>query len=156
MLSDNLKRLKLIFAKTHSQQIKDKDTRISALKTQLHGHLVDSAAVSALKDSIDPDLALPFVKKQVKVEEVEGKFQVNVIDNAGDVRYSGVTGDRMSIKELVDEMKTQGKYKPLFKSQAPAGGGLEPGASTRKPASKPGQLTAMEKNLCWTEGWRCC
>ena len=141
-----LEKIKADLSKTHAEGLKQKDTRIEALKGQLYGHLVDSEAVSALKDSIDPELALPFVKRQVRVDEVDGNFEVQVIDKAGDIRYSGVTGARMSINELVSEMKTQPKFKPLFKSQAPGGGGTPPGASHMKVANQtPGQKTATEK-----------
>ncbi|MEE9158612.1 MAG: hypothetical protein V3U60_09540 [Gammaproteobacteria bacterium] len=141
-----LEKIKADLAKTHATVLQQKDTRIDALRGQLYGHLVDSQAVTALRDSIDPDLALPFVKDQVKVEEVDGKYKVNVVDKAGDVRYSGVTGSPMTINELVDEMKTNTKFKPLFKSTAPAGGGVPPAAGDKNPVPpRGGTLTATDK-----------
>lgn len=141
-----LEKIKADLAKNNAEAIKQKDVRIDALKGQLYEHLVDSQAVAALKDSIDPDLALPFVKRQVKVDEVDGKYQVHVVDLAKDIRYSGVTGAPMTINELVGEMKTQAKFKPLFKSQAPGGGGTPPGSSHQKvPGAPQGQKSATDK-----------
>jgi hypothetical protein len=100
--------------------------------------MVRAEAVTALAEAgvIDPELAIPFVEKRVKVEEKDGKFTVFVTDEAGDIRYSGTTGAPMSIKEFVGEIKADQKFSPLFKSEQRSGGGTPPGAPNR-PALKP-------------------
>jgi hypothetical protein len=58
---------------------------------------------------------------------------VHVVDKAGDIRYSGVTGAPMSIKELVAEMKGHDRYAKLFASEAASGAG-----PTRRPTASGG------------------
>lgn len=141
-----VEKIKAELAEAHAKEVKAHSARGDALKGQLYALMVSNSAISALAEAgaIDSDLALPFLEKQVKVEEEDGKFTVYVKDNAGDIRYSGASGSPMTIKELVAEMKGQDKYKPLFKSEAPRGGGA-PGS--RKPLTKPTdrELTPLEK-----------
>ena len=125
-------------AEAHKTELGARDTRIEALTGQLHGILVTGEAKSALGEhgSIDADLALPFLARQIKVSEEDGKFSVNVVDAAGDPRYSGVTGAPMSVNELVAEMKSQEKYGPLFKSDGKSGAGT-PADGARRQQGKP-------------------
>lgn len=148
-LQRQVEKIKQDLAGTHAKDISAKDARIEALTGQLHGLLVTNEAKSSLVEAgvIDADLALPFLQKQVKVDEADGKFTVNVLDEAGDVRYSGVTGAPMTIKELVTEMKGQEKFGPLFKSEAPDGGGKKPGSGpSRVPTGgDTSQLSGIDK-----------
>lgn len=127
-LQRQVEKIKADLAQAHAKELDGSKKRIEALTGQLHNLLVTNEATAALTEAgvIDADLALPFVTKQVAVEETDGKFSVSVKDDAGDVRYSGVTGQPMSIKELVAEMKGKEKFGPLFKSDTPSGGGKPP------------------------------
>lgn len=146
-----VEKIKQDLAKAHSGDLEKRDARIGALTGQLHNILVKGEAVSALAgaNALDPDLALPFLEKQVKVTEEDGKFLVAVVDTAGDIRYSGVTGAPMSIKELVAEMKANEKFAPLFKSEAPYGGGKPPGGQPQRqlPNSQggKGEMSSQDK-----------
>lgn len=117
----------------HAQELESAKQRSEALRGQLHGILVTGEARSALAEAgaIDPDLALPFLSQQVKVSEDDGKFQVLVVDQTGDPRYSGTTGAPMSVRELVSEMKGQEKYGPLFKSEQRSGSGANANGAHR-------------------------
>lgn len=109
-------------AKGFAEKLTGAEQRALALQTQLHTMLVDRDAVSALTGkAVDPDLALPFVKQQIKVVEEDGKVGVLVVDAAGDRRYSTVTGQPMTVAELVGEMQGNPKYAPLFASTKPSG-----------------------------------
>lgn len=103
--------------------------RAKSLMDQLEALLADNAARTELADAVDPDLVLPFVKSNLRVVEDEGKFQAFVVDADGNRRYSGVTGQPMTIKELVGEMRASEKYRPLFKSETRRGSGSVPGSS---------------------------
>lgn len=148
-LERQVAKIKEELASAHSKDLQGRDTRIEALTGQLHSLLVTNEAVSALQEAgaLDPELALPFITKQVKVDETDGKFTVGVIDEAEDVRYSGVTGAPMSIKELVAEMKGKEKFAPLFKSEAPSGGGTPPSRGQNRGALSrdTSQLSAVDK-----------
>lgn len=126
-------------AQAHAMELKGRDERNDALKRQLHELLVDQAARSAIGDSaINADLLLPFINRQVKALEEDGKFKVVVVDGEGTRRYSGTTGLEMTIPELVETMKGDSQYQPLFKSQAPEGGGTPaPGQRKAVPANMP-------------------
>jgi F0F1-type ATP synthase membrane subunit b/b' len=130
----------------HNSEKEGLTKRIEALTGQLYEHLVTSAATSALAEAkaIDVDLVLPHLVGQIKVSEEDGKFVVNVVDGAGDPRYSGTTGAPMTVDELVGEMKGNKKYEPLFASEAHTGGGGQPThrAGVRVPQ---GEKTSLQK-----------
>lgn len=130
-----------------TQKIESEQQRSEALKNQLHSILVTGEARSALAEAgaIDPDLALPFLSQQVKVNEEDGEFQVLVVDQAGDPRYSGTTGAPLSVKELVQEMKGQEKYGPLFKSEQRSGAGTPASGQRRQGQPNPEDKTANGK-----------
>lgn len=142
----NLEKIKQDLAAAHAKDLEKANKRSEALQNQLYGLLVENAATAAVVELKGvPELLLPFLKQQVKVVEEEGEFKVFVVDAQGDQRYSGVTGQPMTIKELVAEMKANEKFGRLFESEAPAGGGMPPrGGST--PPRQPGRvLSANEK-----------
>lgn len=142
-----LEKIKKELAEAHSTDLQGKDSRIQALTGQLHNILVVAEAKSALADAgaVDSALVMPFVQSQVRVEEKDGAFSVNVLDDAKDIRYSGVTGAPMTINELVSEMKSAEKYGPLFKSEAPAGGGTPPAGQPGR-AGVPGGKRELSPN----------
>lgn len=106
-----------------------------ALRGTVHKYLVTSGASEALAaEGGMVELAMPFVQQQIKVMEQDGDFKAVVVDADGDPRISGGTGQPMTIRELVREMKGQEKYAPLFKSEAKGGGGAIPGKTGAKPA----------------------
>jgi hypothetical protein len=149
----NIEKIKEDLAKEHSGTHTKLTKRAEALQGQLHKLLVSgeaTTAISGLKG--DVELLMPFVAQQVKVaESKDGEFLVHVVDQAGDIRYSGVTGAPMSIKELVAEMKANERYGKLFASEAANGGGADAGASNKAPnaaqrqAAAKGDMSAMDK-----------
>jgi len=142
----NLDKVRSEMADAHSKDLAKRDAREQALQNQLYGLLVENAATTAVAEAKGvPDLLLPFIKNQVKVIEEDGKFNVYVIDPAGDRRYSGITGQPMSIKELVAEMKANEKFGRLFESEAPPGGGMRPGGGGTPPRSSGAEMTSQEK-----------
>lgn len=148
----NIDKVRQELAAGHAKETEKYVKREEALKNQLYGMMVETAATTAIAELKGvPELLLPFIKNQVKVVEEEGEFKVFVVDGGGDRRYSGATGQPMSIKELVAEMKATEKYGRLFESDAREGGGTKPGAANpgaRKMAvgaGKDGELTAMQK-----------
>lgn len=117
-----------------------------ALRGTVHKYLVTSGASEALAaEGGMVELAMPFVERQVKVVEVDGEFKAVVVDADGDPRISGGTGQPMTIKELVREMKGQEKFAPLFKSDAKGGGGALPGKTGAKPAPAAQASTPIDK-----------
>lgn len=148
-LARQIEKIKADLGKTHGLELQTREKRIEALTGQLYQRMVRNEALTALAGAgvIDPDLALPFIEKQVKVEEKDGQFSVTVRDEAGDVRYSGATGQQLTIRELVEGMKADKKYGPLFKSEAASGPGTPPGSPSRSTSTKkvPTEMSSVEK-----------
>lgn len=146
-MKGQIEKIKADLSAGHAKETQSKDARISALSGQLHSLLVDSAAKSAIAaEKGDIDLLMPFVRQRVKAVEENGVIAVQVVDEAGDQRYSGVTGTSMSILELVKELKANAKYGKLFESESPRGGGPKPGAAAGKPMRPSDEpLTSIEK-----------
>lgn len=113
--------------------------RTSHYQSALHTMVLKNEALSAIASEKGlPDLLMPFIQTQVKVNEVEGKFTVVVLDEKGEPRYSGLTGAPMTVSELVKGMKADPKYGRLFESEVPGGGGMPPGAGRRVPGPNGG------------------
>lgn len=143
----NLDKVKQDLAQAHAKDLEKVNKRSEALQTQLYGLLVENAATSAIAEMKGiPELLMPFVKTQVNVVEEDGEFRVFVVDAQGDRRYSGVTGQPMSIKELVSEMKANEKFGRLFESeQQNGGGGTNPGSTKRPAQQQRGELSSVDK-----------
>lgn len=131
----NVEKIKQDLAKEYSGKIEQETGRSKALEGQLFDTLVVGAAATAIaSEKGDVELLMPFIRNQVKTTvDPKGKYHVQVVDQAGDVRYSGVTGAPMSLQELVREAKANDKYAKLFASEAANGGGAKPGTSAFRP-----------------------
>lgn len=116
--------------------IVEKDTlakKAEALQNQLYNVLVENTAISAITELKGiPELIMPFVKSQVKALTEDGKFKVVVVDSDNNTRYSSVTGEPMTVKEFINEMKTTEKYGRLFESESRSGTGLKPPSNTKQ------------------------
>jgi hypothetical protein len=142
----NVEKIKKEFAEANGVELKKLNTRNEALQGQLYKLLVENEATSAVLGAKGiPELVLPFVKNQVKVVEENGAMSVYVVDAAGDRRYSGVTGQPMTLVELVGELKTNPKYGRLFEADTNSGGGLDPVSGKRPPAPPKTEMSSLDK-----------
>ncbi len=135
---------KQLTGKTETERkkmITDHETETSALKkknevykSQLQLALVTNSAQSALiKADAEGDgkLLLPHVVKQVRmVEKDDNTFEVEVIDDENMARLTPKGGStaKMTIPELVEEMKTNNEFAHGFKGTRASGGGTAPSA----------------------------
>lgn len=140
----NVEKIREGVTKEWQPKYETEQRKVKSLAEQLHTVMVTNEAISAIaKEKGDARLLLPFIKEQVKVTEVDGKFIVNVIDATGETRYTGA--QPTSIAELVKEMKADKQYGKLFESEAPSGAGTRPGAPSR-PVSQPGtKVSSVDK-----------
>lgn len=128
----NLDKVKQELAAAHAKDLSVKDKRIEALKGQLDKLMIENVAKSTISElKGDTDLLMPHLVGHIKSVEEDGEFKVFVVDKDGERRYSGSTGQPMTIKELVSEFKASEKFSKLFSSEAPSGGGMNPRGSTR-------------------------
>jgi hypothetical protein len=133
-------------AKAHAKDLEKATVRNEALQAQLYTRMVSAEATEALAKAgaLNPALVLPFIEKQVKVSEEDGQFTVRVLDDKGTERFSGSTGGHLTIGELVQEMKADEQYAPLFKSEAPRGGGQRTTHTTGQRIPQ-GEKSAVQK-----------
>jgi hypothetical protein len=123
-------------------KLETSERKNKVLQEQLYNVLVNGETLRALSGHTDsPELAIPFIQKQVKVLEVEGELQVVVVDSNGETRYSGT--NPMSIADLVKEMKANTKYGRLFNSEAGAGGGGTKPGTTKMSAAQAAAAAAQ-------------
>lgn len=152
----NLEKIKSDLSQAHSIELKTHQDRVSSLTQQLSEMLVRNSASEAItKYKGDTTLLMPFVAQRVKMVEEktpEGKSvqRVYVVDEAGDRRYSGVTGQPMTIDELVVEMKGKDTFSRLFDAVERTGGGAQqsPGQQVRQVIQQnqnQGELTPLQK-----------
>lgn len=108
----------------HQAALAASNERTSRYQSQLHSHMVRSEALGAIAEAKGlPELLMPFIQTQVKVVEADGKFNVVILDDKGEPRYSGLTGQPMTMKELITSMKADPKFGRLFESEQQGGGG---------------------------------
>ncbi len=129
----DLEKIKQELAAGHAKETEAKVNQVKSLQAQLETILVDNALRTALGDqAIDPDLVMPVAKKYLRAIQDEGKFKAVVVDEDGSQRFSGATGQPMTINELVADLKRNTKYTPLFKSEAGRGSGSNPGGASSR------------------------
>lgn len=143
-----LDKLRAELTQASEKTVKVKDEAIGGLRSQLEDVLGRQVALSALAGkALDPDLAMPFVLRQLRPVEKDGKFRMVVVDSDGDPRVDPVTQQEVTVAQLVEEMRADKKYAPLFRAEERSGGGKD---STRRPAAarieNPArQLSSVEK-----------
>lgn len=143
----NLDKIKEDLGKAHAIQLGQKDLKVDAYKRQLDSLLISNVAQGAIAElKGDSELLMPHLVKHIQSVEEDGQFKVFVVDKDKNKRFSGVTAEPMSIKELVSEFKGSDKFAKLFESEAPSGGGIRPGSTQQGHGSKKGgALTSNEK-----------
>lgn len=144
----DIEKVKASIAESYKGEITKRDGIVTSLKESLHKHLVVGAATASLaKLEGDVELALPHVLSRLRPVEDDGKYEVVVLDEHGEVAYSKTNpGGKMTVEEYVTEMSKSDRYKPLFKSQARSGGGTNPGGSRGNPGRTTGNPATMSAN----------
>ena len=100
--------------------------RNQLLQGALKHSLVNSSALTAIaKHNGVAELLMPHIQSQVKMVEENGKFNVQVVDAEGDVRYSPTSGGLMTVEELIVEMKAHPHMGMAFKSNLKGGDGQQ-------------------------------
>lgn len=145
--SVDVEKIKKSVAESMKGEIDKREARIGGLSQTLHKHLVVGAATAALaKHEGDVELTLPHVLSRLKPVEDGDKYEVVVLDDAGEVQYSKINpGAKMSVEEYVGEMSKSDKYSRLFNSKAKGGGGANPKDQNRGLPPRTGAMSAVQK-----------
>jgi len=141
-----IERMKTDLMTEHEKQVKAKDQMLEGLRGQLHKHLVSDQATRAIVEAGgDPELLMPFVGPSLQPVEKDGKYSVAVVDENGETRFSGTTGEAMSIKERVAELRATEKFQKFFSSEAPNGGGANPNGRRSPQVPKGKEMSPTDK-----------
>jgi len=136
-ITRRIEKVKAEQSRVHKAEIEKREQREKFLYNEvLSGIKKGNRAIVAEAKALDPGLLLPLIADQTRVVEEDGKFFQQVVDKNGETRYSGTTGEPMKVKELVAEMKTIDRLKPLFESESRKGGGTPPGGGRRRVGGK--------------------
>lgn len=133
-IQERLNSQKSEMTRSHTAALATKDTELGGMRKSLDKYLLSSQATSAIAaEKGVPDLLMPFVMQQSKVQKLEnGDYVARVLDDAGEVRYNG-NGDPMTVGQLVKSMKDDEKYGRLFDAETTTGGGTK---TSPKPIGK--------------------
>lgn len=145
----NLSKIKEEMTKAHSEQIALKDKTLGELRTRYDTLLLETEARAAATADLvdDPDLIMPFLRDSIKLVEDNGVRRVTIVDSQGDQRFNSATALPMTVRDLLEEMRDQPKYAPLFKSKAPKGAPA-PGSGPSRPTNRQGiqpEMTGVQK-----------
>lgn len=125
-LKVNMEKMRADMEKKMNETLSAKDKELQGMQGALSEHLVDGVAISALSElKGNAPLLLPHVKAKCKVICDEGKYSVRILDAQGDIRGDG-KGGFMTVKDLVNEMKSDQTFSSAFESTARPGGGIPP------------------------------
>lgn len=122
----DIEKIKADMAKATATEREKLERRNVALTQQLYTLNVRNegiAAISAAGAAERAQLIMPFIERSVQQVEEEGKLNTYVVDQDSNRRFSSITGEPMTIRDLVDEMRNSDQYAPLFPSQTRSGGG---------------------------------
>lgn len=117
---------KKTLVETHNAAAKVAQTKYDELKSQHEVELIDSRIRKALTPEVTstPTLLMPHLRSQVKmVENDNGMFIAQIIDNNGNPCVGDTDGNPMTIQQLVTKMSQNKEFAPLFKGVDASGSG---------------------------------
>ena len=146
-VQQTIERMKNDLMGTHQTEIQKRDEQLESLRKHLFKTLVSDAATREIASAGgDPEMLMPFVAPSLAPFENDGEYSVRVVDDHGEIRYNGATGETMTIADRVAELKGNAKFGKLFESDAPSGGGMLPNAARRSPQTPaPADMSPTQK-----------
>lgn len=126
-------------------KMQEETSKREQLTKSLENIMVKEAALQAItKQKGSPALLMPIIEKVARVQEEDGKYVVNLLDEKGEIAYDGV-GNKLSIETYVTKLKGDKEYAGAFEATVSSGGGTKPDTpSSKQPsgASTPGSKIA--------------
>jgi myosin heavy subunit len=124
-----IEKIKKELEKASHEAISKKDEELRSMEGTLRVHLMESAAKAAIaeeKGRVKP--LLPYVLNKLSFVKDNGKYDVRVLDEDGEVRLTK-DGRDMGIRELVQELKADQDFSALFEGSGTTGSGSSPKGS---------------------------
>lgn len=111
----------------HQGEISQRDDRNAFLTSTVDNLLREqqaTAALAAQKGNVE--VLLPHILGATRTVEKDGKFVVEVIDKAGNIRIADAKGTPMDLTALVAEMRESKTFAANFEGDGQGGGGKQP------------------------------
>lgn len=131
----------------HKKVTEELNGKVGKLSSTLSSSLITSTAGSAIQKAGGvASLLLPIVERHVKVEEVDGKFEIRVVSPDGTVRLSNKAGsmDPMSVEEFVNGLKDSEEYSRAFDAPNASGSGATNSARTQGSGARAYSISAAD------------
>lgn len=132
-VQEQIEHVKSQLVAEHTKAVDKKDGKIASLESQLNDLLIVAKATTVISEKYEGASIkglMPHIRMATQMKTAEnGDLSVEVIDGNGNPRVAGVTGDPMSIAQLVDEFSQSPHLKGLFPGSGANGSGAtgEPG-----------------------------
>lgn len=125
----------------HAAELKARDDQLAKMRATLERYLVNSTATAEIaKLKGVPDLLLPHVQRNVRVEPDGDDWRVKVVDAKGDERVNG-KGEPLTIADLVAEMRQSEVFGRAFEASGKTGSGTPANGSG---GSRPKDYSGMK------------
>lgn len=118
----------------HAKEMAKATGRVKSLEGTIHKLLIDNEVMKVLGDKDvgvkSIELLKPHVASKVRVvEDAEGVFKIQVLDDKGEPRIGDAQGSSFTVRALVDEMRANTNFAPAFSAPASSGSGAGEGKS---------------------------
>lgn len=130
----------------HNTEMETKNGRIGKLEGAVSKVLrtqVARAEIIAAKGV--PELLLPHIERFTRIKETDDDFEVEVIDDKGNVRIGDAKGNPMTVAQLIGEMRKSDVFGRAFEGDGKGGTGKVPGAGGGNPPLKRSEMTPKQK-----------
>ena len=125
---------KASIVKEHEKAVGKVKAEVASLETALSNQMIRNAAQTALAElgaGKYVKLGLPYVLEHTKLRKSDdGTYVVDVLDDNGVVRVGDANGTPMTVKQLVESMRSMPEYTVIFEGTGNSGtGGGGPGGA---------------------------
>lgn len=140
------KSLERQMAERHGKAEESWKARESTLTTALERYLIDGALSTEIANSKGlPKGLLPILRPQVRMTEIEGEFIAQVVDAKGNPRIADGKATPMTLRDLVEEARSDEVLARMFEGTGSSGGG-----ASRSAASGGGHVRTIPAGQAWT------
>jgi hypothetical protein len=140
-------KLRQELVKAHAEELAQRDALVAEMEATLRKHLVESAAKTAIaeaKGKVKP--LLPYVLQKIDMVKENGTYRAVVLDDDGEPRLTR-DGKEMDIRGLVEELKADPEFQPLFEATPVSGSGARQSSSGSVPGISSNPWNPKSRNL---------
>ncbi len=146
-VKEQIEAIKAQMEEKRKAEVEGLNKKASTYTKEIERLLIEATAAQVIAEQKgNTTLLMPHIKSKTRVREDNGQFIVDVLDEKGVPRISPSSGNNsaMSIKELVEEMKSSDTYAPAFEGSGASGGGVPPIKGTKTTTQSLASLGVVE------------